>query len=312
MQNILLNLIDASEKAALAAAKWIGKADSMAADEAAVQSMRNSFNSIQFSAKIVIGEGERDEAPMLHIGEIVGTEYGPIQYDIAVDPLECTTRCANNDGASMTAIVIANAHMLLQAPDLYMFKIASRYDVVSLNASIEDNLMAISRAKGVNVKDLTVAILNRERHQEIISRVLQMNAKIKLISDGDIAAVMLTCIGNIDMYIGIGGAPEGVIASAAISMLGGFMEGKLLFDNDLQRSRAELMINGDIDRIFTANEMIQRNGMSGELALIMTGITSGELIHGVNQNQTETICMYKDINKQIIHRKILTTHHSHE
>lgn len=295
MKNLLPELVNVSKVAAIAASKWIGKNDPMAADKAAVEAMRDSFNKINFKARVVIGEGERDEAPMLHIGEIVGNANCQVQYDLALDPLECTSRCAKNDGGSMTAIVVAEAGMLLPGPDVYMSKIASSVSDVNLDLSISENLSIVSKAKGLKVSDLTVAVLDRERHKDIIDEILSVGAKLKLIKDGDISAAIISCMDNsgVDIYVGIGGAPEGVIASAAISIMGGKMEGRLLFKDESQRKRAQSMFSNP-DKKFTMDEMVSINGVKGELAFIMTGVTKSELLAGVNGSITDSMCLYSE------------------
>ncbi len=304
MKNIILDLIQVSEETAIAASKLVGKNDQIAADAAAVNSMRAGFNKIDFKGKVIIGEGERDEAPMLFIGEVVGASKGDVKYDIAVDPLECTTRCAKGDGGSMVAMVVAEKGHLLAAPDVYMKKIASACHEVDLDASVEENLIAVSTSQGVDISNITVAVLDRDRHSELVNEILSAGAKIKLISDGDIAVAIMACMAGsgVDIYMGIGGAPEGVIAAAAISMLGGKMESKLLFKNESERKRAASMIDCDIDSKFSQEEM-SRNG---ELAFIISGITPGELLSGADNCMIDTICIYRNSTGNILNRRILT------
>jgi len=308
MQHFILDLINASEIAAISAAKFIGRNDPKAADQAAVESMRDALNKINFKAKIIIGEGERDEAPMLHIGEIIGSANCEVEYDIAIDPLECTTRCARADGPSMTAILVAEAGMLLPAPDVYMSKIVAMTENISLDATIEENLLAVSQAKEVPISDLTISILDRDRHAEIINRVLAAGARIKLIADGDITATIMSCIphNGVDMYIGIGGAPEGIIAAGVVVMMGGKMEGRLIFQDEFQKKRARSMFDGDVDRKLTIGDMIAVNGNKGELVCIMTGITSGELLGGVTNCTTDSIIISRDKYGTIYNRQIIT------
>ncbi len=314
LKHILNDLITTSEASAIAAFRWIGRNDEKAADKAAVECMRQSFNEMNFTGQVVIGEGERDKAPMLHIGEIVGKDkLSPVQFDIAVDPLECTTKCAHNIGGAMSSMVVAEVGMLLPAPDIYMEKIASSYDVINLDFSIEENLQALSKAKKCDVSHLEVTILDRERHKDIINRILKSGAKIKLISDGDISGAIMTCLTEgSDMYVGTGGAPEGVIAAAAISMLGGYMEGKLIFQDNSQKERAESMLQKDPSKKYDMNELININNTSnsGEIVFISTGVTSGDLVSGVKFKDgnfiTETICIYRDSNGNVFNRKIKT------
>lgn len=313
LKNILCDLIIASEDAAIAAAKWIGRNDEKAADRAAVEEMRDAFNKIRFQGRIVIGEGERDEAPMLHIGEIVGMDNSSNKiFDIAVDPLECTTKCARGIDGSMTSMVVSEGGMLLPAPDVYMQKIAAKYPIVDLDKTIKENLEALAKAKGCDVSELVVVILDRERHKNIVDEVLSVGTKIKMISDGDIAGAVMTCIpeSKVDMYVGIGGAPEGVIAAAAITMLGGYMEGRLIFKEESQIARAKTMLQNP-QKKYTAAEMSNMNESGGEIAFIITGVTSGDLVDGVRLFdvgiKTETLCIYRNKDGIILNRRIKTS-----
>jgi fructose-1,6-bisphosphatase II / sedoheptulose-1,7-bisphosphatase len=314
LKNILYDLITTSEDAAIAAAKWIGKNDEKAADRAAVEAMRDAFNRIPFQGKIVIGEGERDEAPMLHIGEMVGADNtnNKQTFDIAVDPLECTTKCARGIDGSMTSMVVSEGGMLLPAPDVYMQKIAAKHPVIDLDKSIEENLKALAEAKECDVSELVVVILDRERHKNIVDEVLSIGAKIRMISDGDIAGAIMTCIpeSEVDMYIGVGGAPEGVIASAAVTMLGGYVEGRLIFKDESQVVRAKTMLQNP-QRKYSGAEMVNMDGSSGEIAFIITGVTSGDLVEGVklfdgDGIKTETLCIYRDKDGMVWNRKVRT------
>lgn len=305
MKSLILDLINVSEATAIALYEHIGKNNPMAADAAAVAAMRQGLNSIDFKAKIVIGEGERDKAPMLHIGEVVGCGRGNIEYDIAVDPLECTNRCAVNSGGSMTALVIAEAGMLLPAPDIYMNKIAALKGEIDLDDSTAKNLAAVSTARDIPVRELVVAILDRQRNQQIISEVLDAGAKVKLIADGDIAAAMMACMqgSGIDVYMGIGGAPEGVIAAAAISMMGGKMQGKLIFENQAQKDRATLMLH-EPDRKFSADNMVGIRNKGGELFFVITAVTAGELV-GCNSG-LHSMYIHRDCKGRVLKRQIIT------
>lgn len=319
LTKIIDQLILASEFTAITAYNFVGRGDEKAADRAAVEAMRTALNLIPFTGTIVIGEGERDEAPMLHIGEIVGS--GGRNFDIAIDPLECTTNCSNGVGPSMSAIVIADNSMLLNAPDVYMEKIVvGNYPnvskVIDLDQTIAENLKALSLLKGVLISDLTVAILKRERHNQLILEVLAAGARLHLISDGDISAAFMACLPeyNIDIYIGIGGAPEGVIAASAITMIGGHMQGRLLFDNNIQKSRTSAMLKDDIHKKYTATEMSNWHN-EGDCCLILTGVTDGELLNGIKsyygQIITESIVIYKILGSNTIRRKINTIHEKH-
>ncbi|MDG7053443.1 MAG: class II fructose-bisphosphatase [Wolbachia endosymbiont of Alcedoecus sp.] len=279
MEDLAYKLVKVTEAAALAAHKLAGFGDEKKADQVAVDAMRTVLNSRAVNGTIVIGEGERDEAPMLYIGEKVGTGNGP-EIDIAVDPLEGTTICAHYKQGAMSVLAATKKGNFLHAPDVYMEKIAVGENlpegVVSLKNSIEKNLDNLAKAKGCKVSDLTVTILKRERHNELIAKIRRLGAKIKLIDDGDVAAVVSLINGNHDMYIGTGGAPEGVLAAAALSSIGGQMEGRLIFDTDQLKERAKNLNIDDQEKIYTVKDMAR-----GESVFIATGVTSGELVDGV-------------------------------
>lgn len=279
-----LKLLDATQKAALACYHFIGKGNEKLADQAAVDAMRNSLNNLDFSARIVIGEGERDEAPMLYVGEKLGLQKdNPIQYDIAVDPLEGTTICANNMPGSLSVMAITKHGGMLYAPDVYMDKIASfipkEKQVIDLDESIETNLKNIAAYKKSSISDLNVIILNRPRHKEVIAKVREAGAKIKLISDGDIAAVIEVAMKKADLYLGIGGAPEGVLAAAALKTLGGQIIGRLLFQNSDEEQRAYSLGIKDLNKKYFLDDMVSQNAI-----FCATGITKGSLLDGVEKN----------------------------
>ena len=248
-------IIEVVEKAAIACYDWIGKGQEKLADQAAVTSMRSSLNQIDFNGKIVIGEGERDEAPMLYIGEKVGKNNDGLEVDIALDPLEGTTICAEGAQNSLAVIAFANKGGFLHAPDVYMDKIAVGpnlpHGIVDLDNSPRVNLANLAKAKKCDISDLTVLILKRDRHQELIAKVREAKARVKLISDGDVAAVIACADAatKIDIYMGIGGAPEGVLAAAALRVVGGQMMGRLIFDNnEKQIIRAKEMAITDLKK----------------------------------------------------------------
>lgn len=283
LRSLILPLTHITQAAARACYDWVGHGDEKMADYAAVQAMRGALNTMAINGKVVIGEGERDQAPMLYIGEEVGC--GGIAVDIALDPLEGTTLCANADSGALTVIALSERGGLLHAPDVYMEKIAVGAGlpdgIVNLDDSIKNNLQNLARAKNVNVSDLMVTILNRPRHQELISQVRAAGARIKLISDGDVSAVVTTnsFIGAVsDLYIGIGGAPEGVLAACAQKCLGGQMQGRLIFADVKQQKRAQEMGIKDINKIYTHNEMVM-----GEVIFAATGVTDGDLLRGVSK-----------------------------
>jgi fructose-1,6-bisphosphatase II / sedoheptulose-1,7-bisphosphatase len=254
----------------------------MAADQAAVDAMRRELNRLPIDGTVVIGEGERDEAPMLFIGEKVGTKKGP-KVDIALDPLEGTTICAKNLPNALAVIAIAEAGSLLNAPDVYMQKIAIGpgypAGTVDLDATPGENIRALAAAKGVPVSDVTACILDRPRHARMIEEVRSTGAAIRLIGDGDVAGVIHTTEPDetgIDIYLGIGGAPEGVLAAAALRCIGGQMQGRLVINSDEQRERAKRMGIEDVDRKFDMAEMAR-----GDVLFAATGVTDGNLLAGV-------------------------------
>lgn len=282
-RNLALEAVRATERAALLTAEWIGKGSSHDADQAAVNGMREALNAIHMEGVIVIGEGERDQAPMLYIGERVGTGEGP-QVDLALDPLEGTTICANGMYNSLSVLAITNKGGFLNAPDVYMNKIAVGHDVpedaISLNFSVKENLQNIAEAKKKSLSNISVVILDRPRHEEMIAYARELGCRINLIPDGDVIGAMSVSMGHspIDCYMGIGGAPEGVLAAAALSCLGGVMYGKLIFDSDIQRERAYSMGIKDLNRIYNISDMA-----SGDVMFAATGVTDGSLLKGIRQ-----------------------------
>ncbi|WP_168464884.1 class II fructose-bisphosphatase [Wolbachia endosymbiont of Ctenocephalides felis wCfeT] len=283
MEDLAYKLVKVTEAAALAAYKLAGLGDEKRADQVAVDAMRTELNSMEIDGTIVIGEGERDSAPMLYIGERVGTGSGH-GIDIAVDPLEGTTICAHYKQGAMSVLAAAKKGNFLHAPDVYMEKIAVGKNlpegVVSLKNSVEENLNSLAKAKGCKISDLIVTILKRDRHNELITKIKNLGARIKLIDDGDVAAVVSLINGNHDMYIGIGGAPEGVLAAAALSSIGGQMEGKLIFDTDRLKERAKSLSIHDTEKIYAIQDMAR-----GESVFIATGVTNGELVDGIKFSQ---------------------------
>ncbi len=281
-RNLALEFVRITEAAALACSKWTGRGDSNAADQAAVDSMRRAFDSIDIEGTVVIGEGERDEAPMLYIGEKVGAaKPGSPKVDIALDPLEGTNLCAHGMVGALSVIAVAGQGKFLHAPDTYMEKIAVgplALGCVDIEASVEDNVMAVAKALNKIVSEVTVVVLDRPRHSDIVSRLRKMGTRILLISDGDVSAGIATSWENsgIDMLLGTGGAPEGVITAAALKCLGGDFQGKLKFRNDDERRRAEKMGIEKLDRAYKRDELAQ-----GPVMFCATGITDGALLKGV-------------------------------
>ncbi|MCL4079540.1 class II fructose-bisphosphatase [Coriobacteriia bacterium Es71-Z0120] len=276
----IVEMLEVTEAAALAAARWMGKGDKHAADQAAVEAMRAAFDRIPISGEIVIGEGERDEAPMLYIGEHVGA--GGEEVDIAVDPLEGTNLTAYGQPNSLAVLAFAPKGTLLNAPDTYMWKIATgpaAADVVHIDATPTENVRNVAKALGRDVEDIVVCILDRDRHADLIREVRQAGARIRLISDGDVFGAVATAIEGtgIHLYMGAGGAPEGVLAAAAMRCIGGCFMGRFNFRNDEERKRAEQMTKCDIDGVLTMDCLVNTD----EAAFIATGVTDGELLRGV-------------------------------
>jgi fructose-1,6-bisphosphatase II / sedoheptulose-1,7-bisphosphatase len=283
LTSLTSQIIETVEKAAISCYDWIGKGDNMAADAAAVKSMRETLNQMNISGTIVIGEGERDEAPMLFIGEEVGK--GGMEVDIALDPLEGTTICANAGESSLAVIAFAKKGGFLHAPDVYMEKIAVGAGlpegVIDLDNSPKVNLANIAKAKKCDISDLTVMILERSRHNELIAKVREAGARIRLIGDGDVAGV-IACTNQsarIDAYMGTGGAPEGVLAAAGLRVIGGQMMGRLIFgDNQKQIERAKKMGISDLNKKYTASEMAR-----GDVVFACAGVTDGYMLNGVKK-----------------------------
>ena len=292
-RNLAIELARVSEFAALAASKHIGRGNEKAADQAAVDAMRKCLNSLTISGTVVIGEGERDEAPMLYIGEEVGA--GGPQLDIALDPLEGTTITANGGENAMAVIALAQKGGFLNAPDVYMKKISANTQnqkIISLQQDLKSNIKELAHFKKVNIEDLVICILNRERHIEDIEVIRSSGARIKMIDDGDVSAVIASVINssNIDMYYGIGGAPEGVLAAAALQCLGGSIEGQLIFYNDQEILRAKKTGINDLDKFYSLDDLAH-----GDIMFSATGVTDGTMLKGIkitkNYAETHSIVM---------------------
>jgi fructose-1,6-bisphosphatase class II len=280
-RNLALELVRVTEAAALNCAQWMGKGDANAADAAAVEAMRRAFDSIRFDGTVVIGEGERDEAPMLFIGEKVGAGGNP-EVDIALDPLECTNSVAYGRPNALAVVALAPKGCFLHAPDTYMEKIAvgaKAADAIDLNKPIEKNVRDVADALGMHVEKLTVVILERDRHKELIAKVRSTGARIHLIPDGDVAAAIATALPDtgIDLLVGTGGAPEGVLAAAALQCVGGAMQGRLKFRNDDEIRRAREMGITDLDKILSLDDLARGN----QIMFCATGVTSGDMLKGV-------------------------------
>ena len=291
-----LGLARVSEAAALASARLIGRGDEKAADQAAVNAMRDQLNLLDIKGVVVIGEGERDEAPMLYIGEEVGTGNGP-EVDIALDPLEGTTLTAKDMPNALTVIAMAPRGTLLHAPDVYMDKLAIgpglKPGTVTLSMTPSERVSALAAAKGCSTEDITVCVLERPRHEAMIEEIRSTGAAIRLITDGDVAGAMHCAepeITGIDMYMGSGGAPEGVLAAAALKCMGGQFYGKLLFRNDDERARARKAGITNFDRVYTRDDLVR-----ADVIFAATGVTSGSLLAGIKREPgwvtLETILM---------------------
>lgn len=282
---LVLEMVRVTEAAAIAASKLIGRGDEKAADAAAVEAMRLAFNDLYMDGTVVIGEGERDEAPMLYIGEKVGNAIGTgPRIDIALDPLEGTTITAKAGPNALAVLAISEEGGLLNAPDVYMEKLAVGpgypEGIIDLNRSVRENVEAVANAKGVSAAEIIVCVLDRPRHEKLIAELRAIGCGIMLIPDGDVAGVIATTNPetNIDMYMGSGGAPEGVLACAALRCVGGQFKGKLLFRNDDERGRAYKWGITDLDKVYDLKELAK-----GDCIFAATGVTDGSLLGGVKR-----------------------------
>lgn len=287
-RNLALELVRVSEAGALAASRWMGRGNKNAADGAAVEAMRLAFDAVAIDGTVVIGEGEMDEAPMLYIGEKVGS--GGPAMDIAVDPLEGTTITAKGGANAMATVALAESGNFLHAPDIYMDKIAVGAGlppgVVDLDASVGENLRNLAAAKGVDIGELVLCTLDRDRHKEMIAKAREAGARIMLIGDGDVSGVIMAAQADsgVDIFVGSGGAPEGVLAAAALRCLGGQMQGRLLFEDQAQIDRAATMGVSDPQRKYDLSEMAK-----GDVMFAATGVTTGPMLRGVRRFATGAI-----------------------
>ncbi|HEX4738422.1 MAG TPA: class II fructose-bisphosphatase [Allosphingosinicella sp.] len=294
---LVLEMVRVTEAAAVAASKLIGRGNEKAADSAAVEAMRAALNSLEIDGTVVIGEGERDEAPMLYIGEKVGSAQGQgPQIDIALDPLEGTTITAKAGSNALAVLAIAEKGCLLNAPDVYMDKLAvgPGYPdgVIDLNRSASDNVRAVAKAKGVDPSEIITCVLDRPRHEALIAELRALGCGVMLIPDGDVAGVIAVTDPDttIDLYMGSGGAPEGVLAAAALRCVGGQFKGRLLFRNDAERARAAQWGVEDLNRIYDLHDLAK-----GDVIFAATGVTDGSLLDGVKRRKdvitTESVVM---------------------
>jgi fructose-1,6-bisphosphatase II len=293
-RSLSMELIRVTEAAALASARWMGRGLKMEADDAATSAMRDVFDTVPMKGTVVIGEGEMDEAPMLFIGEKLGTGYGP-RVDVAVDPLEGTNIVASGGWNALAVLAIADHGNLLHAPDMYMDKIAVGPEAVGqidINASVLDNLKAVAKAKNKDIQDVVATVLNRERHQKIIQELRDAGARIKLINDGDVAGAINTAFDQtgVDILFGSGGAPEGVISAVALKCLGGEIQGKLLPQNDQEAERC-LSMGIDLNKVLRMEDLVRGD----DAIFAATGVTDGELLRGVqfkgNYGETHSVVM---------------------
>ncbi len=286
MKNFIPDILNATESAARAAVTVVGYGNQDLADQLAVDAMRKNLSEAPFCSTVVIGEGERDQAPMLYIGEQLGKEK-EVEIDIALDPLEGTAICANFDSGSMSVITYGAKGCFLKAPDVYMQKIAVGKglpnNIVSLKYTLEENLQNVAKAKSIPISELVIVILKRQRHNELIRSIRKMGARIKLITDGDISAILSILLNNdYDIYMGTGGSPEGILAASALKSLGGQMEGKLILDSEEKQKRAMLMGIKDVDKIYSCNELIKND----ETIFVASGVTSDKILKGVEKDNT--------------------------
>jgi len=294
-RSLTMEIVRVTEAAALSSARWMGRGKKEEADDAATSAMRDVFDTIPMQGTVVIGEGEMDEAPMLYIGEKLGTGIGP-HVDVAVDPLEGTNIVAQGTWNALAVIAIADHKNLLHAPDMYMKKIAVGPEAVGeidINASTQENLAAVAKAKNKQIEDVVAVVLDRPRHTKLIEEIRQTGARIKLIPDGDVAGAMNTAFDEtgVDILLGIGGAPEGVLSAVALKCLGGEIQGKLIPSNDEETARCQTMGITDINKVFYMDDFC-----SGDDAIFAaTGVTDGELLKGVQfkgqKGTTQTVVM---------------------
>ena len=293
---LLDQIIDVAAKAAYKSSLLKGKGDKNAADQAAVDAMRTELNNMNIYGKVVIGEGEMDEAPMLYIGEILGKTKEP-KIDIAVDPLDGTKLAANNQPNAISVISISEEGQLLQAPDTYMDKISVGpnlpENIVDLDEDIKKNIKNLAKAKNKNVKDICICMLDRDRHKHFIDGAKSLGSKLKLISDGDVAGSIFSALKNseVDMYVGIGGAPEGVLAASAIKCLGGQFQARLKIDDDDEVTRAKKLGITDFKKKYFLNDIVK-----GDVIFCSSGVTDGELVYGIkiddNKYHSETLALH--------------------
>ncbi len=303
------SFVRATENAAIGASSFRGKNDKIAADQAAVDGMRKVLNKIEMRGRVVIGEGELDEAPMLYINELLGTGVGE-ELDIAVDPLEGTNFTAKNLPNALSVLAVSNKGNLLHAPDIYMEKIAIGpnlpKNLVDLDFSVEKNILLLADAKNTKPEKLTACILKRPRHDKIIKSLNSLKVRIKFIDDGDVSGVMAVALpkSNIDIFIGIGGGPEGVLAAAALDCLNGQMQSRLVYQNQIEKDRAKKLGITNLSKKYNIKDMVK-----GDVMFFATGVTDGELVKGIkmknNSFEVETFVLHKSTNTNKIFKNLV-------
>ena len=303
LENHILSFAQVTEQTALACYPMIGRGDPMGADQAAVSAMREAFNNLPMDIRVVIGEGERDQAPRLYTGEKLGDKNSPLKVDVAVDPLEGTTLCAETRSGSLAVMAVSLKGGLLKAPDIYMKKIAcgpKARKCINLNADPEQNIALTAKALGKSPEEITVGVLNRPRHEKLIQQIRKSRARIQLLGDGDVSLALETTLNSspIDLLMGTGGAPEGVLAASALKCLGGGFQGQLLYKNEDERQRAKQVGVSDLDKVWSRDELV-----SGEVIFFATGVTSGSLLDGVrkeaNSYVTQTLILSLEGKKEL-------------
>ena len=310
-KNLIEKIINVTSNAAIACNRFVGKKDKISADKAATDEMRKNLNNLDINGEVVIGEGELDEAPMLFIGEKLGTGKGP-SIDIAVDPVEGTNFAANNLPGAMSVLAISEKGNLFRAPETYMNKIATGKDIpddaIDLDFSIEKNIKNIADVRNKDINNITACILDRPRHKKIIENLIKLKVNLKLITDGDVAGALLVSDNkyNIDIFLGIGGGPEGVLAASALDAYNCKFQGRFLFKSEDEKERARLMGIKNLEKKYKLNEIIK-----GESIFCATGITSGELVKGVeiidNNYITETLVTHKNSSINYVKKEVAIT-----
>lgn len=308
-RNLALEFVRVTEAAAIASARWIGRGDKHAADQAAVDEMRSRFNQIDFKGTVVIGEGEKDKAPMLYTGEVVGNG-SDIEMDLAIDPLEATDSVAHGRYNALTVIAAGPKNSLFHAPDMYMDKLAvgpEAANVIDLHAPVKDNIVKVAHALGKTVEEVTVVVLERERHASLIKEILEAGARVRTITDGDVAAAVATCLPDspIDMLMGWGGSTEAVLAAVPIKIMGGQFLGKLIPKNDTQLKQVHAMGISDINKVYTAEDLAQGD----HLSFTATGVIEGPLLDGVIFEGNKIITHSMVIRSSSGTLRYITTHH---